>query len=297
MAETENRPPVQVVQAHANHGVVHVDGRARKIHFPRRLARPLAGDQVHIDGHGTLKEIMPRLNSFGRGDGRGRFRAIAANIDRALIVIAPEPAPSADLLHRYLAACLIRNIRPVIVVNKNDLSRPDQPPFTELDALRQLGYEIVETHCLPTPDIDKLKPLLKTGTTLLSGQSGVGKTSLLNALIPDMDLRTSELSRVTGKGRHTTTTASAYPYRGNAWLIDTPGVWEYSLWAMPLHELQRGFPEFYKAPECRFRDCSHRSEPGCGVAAAVDSGLVAQFRHQAWLRLLNEQERLTRSRS
>src|SRR5690625_2757214 len=98
MAETENRPPVRVVQAHANHGVVHVDGQARKIHFPRRLARPLAGDWVHIDSQGTLEKTVARTNSFGRGDGRGRFRAIAANIDRALIVIAPEPAPSADLL-------------------------------------------------------------------------------------------------------------------------------------------------------------------------------------------------------
>ena len=297
MAETENRPPVRVVQAHANHGVVHVDGQARKIHFPRRLARPLAGDWVHIDSQGTLEKTVARTNSFGRGDGRGRFRAIAANIDRALIVIAPEPAPSADLLHRYLAACLIRGIKPVVVVNKNDLERPAQPPFSELEALRQLGHEIVETCCLPRPDIDALKPLAESGTTLFSGQSGVGKTSLLNALVPDLDLRTSELSRVTGKGRHTTTTASAYPYHDNAWLIDTPGVWEYSLWAMPLHELQRGFPEFHKAPKCRFRDCSHRSEPGCGVAAAVDSGLVAQFRHQAWIRLLDEQNRLARSHS
>src|SRR5690625_1306593 len=130
---------------------------------------------------------------------------------------------------------------------------------------------------------------------MYSSQTYLDKTSLLNALVPDLDLPTSELSRVTGKGRHTTTTASAYPYRDNAWLIDTPGVWEYSLWAMPLHELQRGFPEFREAPKCRFRDCSHSSEPGCGVVAALTRGLVAKFRHQAWLRLLDEQERLARN--
>ncbi|HLS06196.1 MAG TPA: ribosome small subunit-dependent GTPase A [Wenzhouxiangella sp.] len=295
MVETAGRAPVRVVQAHANHGVVLVDGQARKIHFPRRLSRPLAGDWVHVDSQGTLEKIVPRTNSFGRGDGRGRFRAIAANIDRALIVIAPEPAPSADLLHRYLAACLIRGVKPVVVVNKSDLERPSQPPFSELGALRQLGYKIIDARCLPRPEIGDLKPLAQSGTTLFSGQSGVGKTSLLNALMPDLNLRTSELSRVTGKGRHTTTTASAYPYRDNAWLIDTPGVWEYSLWAMPLHELQRGFPEFREAPKCRFRDCSHSSEPGCGVVAALTRGLVAKFRHQAWLRLLDEQERLARN--
>src|SRR5690625_2124805 len=223
MAETENRPPVRVVQAHANHGVVVVAGPARQLHLPRGLARPRAGDWVHVDSQGTLEEIVPRTNSFGRGDGRGRVRAIAANIDRALIVIAPEPAPSADLLHRYLAACLIRGIKPVVVVNKNDLERPAQPPFSELEALRQLGHEIVETCCLPRPDIDALKPLAESGTTLFSGQSGVGKTSLLNALVPDLDLRTSELSRVTGKGRHTTTTDSAYPDRDNGSRIGRAG--------------------------------------------------------------------------
>ncbi|NBB91614.1 MAG: ribosome small subunit-dependent GTPase A [Gammaproteobacteria bacterium] len=284
--------PVRLVQAHANHGAAWVNGDLRPVHFPRRIERPLPGDLVHIDDAGTLTAVVERRNLFGRGDGRGRFRPIAANLDRSVIVIASEPAPSRDLLHRYLAAALIRGIEPLIVLNKSDLPRPRQAPFTELQALGELGFEHVEARCLPEPDVAALQSRIGCGITLLAGQSGVGKSSLLNALVPDIEAQTGRLSRVTGKGTHTTTTATAHRHGDDAWLIDTPGVWEYGLWKMDPETLQRGFPEFSKhAAGCRFRDCRHRSEPGCAVVAAVESGALPGFRHQAWLRLLAEQER------
>ncbi|RFF28677.1 MULTISPECIES: ribosome small subunit-dependent GTPase A [unclassified Wenzhouxiangella] len=286
---------VRLVQAHANHGAAAVDGELKPVHFPRRIERPLPGDLVRIDNAGTLTEVLERRNLFGRGDNRGRFRPIAANLDRAVIVIAAEPAPSRDLLHRYLAACLIREIEPLIVVNKSDLPRPEQPPFTELDQLAELGFASIEARCQPDLDVASLEARIRSGVTLLAGQSGVGKSSLLNALIPDLEARTRQLSRVTGKGRHTTTTATAHPYADGGWLIDTPGVWEYGLWKMDARTLERGFPEFSEhAAACRFRDCRHRSEPGCGVIAAVESSALPAFRHEAWLRLLAEQERLGR---
>lgn len=286
---------VRMVQAHANHGVASVNGELRPIHFPRRIERPLPGDLVRIDEAGTLTGLVGRSNLFGRGDGRGRFRPIAANLDRAVIVIAPQPAPSRDLVHRYLTACLIREIEPLIVVNKSDLPAPDQAPFTELEPLAALGFEHVETRCRPDLDIATLAPRLGSGITLFAGQSGVGKSSLLNALIPDLEAQTGELSRVTGKGIHTTTTATAHRFGDGAWLIDTPGVWEYGLWKMPPEDLQRGFPEFAAhSGQCRFRNCRHRSEPGCAVIAAVEAGTLPAFRHAAWLRLLAEQERLGR---
>lgn len=282
----------RMVQAHANHGVADVAGKLFSVHFPRRLDRPLPGDLVRTDEAGTLVEVLERRNVFGRGDGRGRFRPIAANLDRAAVVIAAEPSPSRDLLHRYLAACLINDIEPLIVVNKSDLPRPEQPPFTELDALAELGFDIVGTRCQPDADVAGLERRLAGGITLLAGQSGVGKSTLLNALIPNLQAQTGELSRVTGKGTHTTTTATAHRYLEGAWMIDTPGVWEYGLWKMDAGTLQRGFPEFSgPAARCKFRDCRHRSEPGCGVIAAVDSGALPAFRHEAWLRLLAEQER------
>jgi len=284
--------PFRMIQAHANHGVADVNGELRPVHFPRRFERPLPGDRVNIDEAGTLTEVLNRRNVFGRGDGCGRLRPIAANLDRAVIVIAPEPAPSRDLLQRYLTACLIHDIEPLIVVNKSDLPRPEQPPFTELDELAGLGFESIETRCRPALEIASLEARIRSGVTLFAGQSGVGKSSLLNALIPDLEARTGQLSHVTGKGTHTTTTATAHPYGEEAWLIDTPGVWEYGLWKMDAATLQRGFPEFSRhAAGCKFRDCRHNSEPGCAVIAAVESGTVPAFRHNAWLRLLAEQER------
>jgi len=287
--------PLLMVQAHANHGVAADDHALRPVHFPRRLQRPLPGDRVRIDPSGTLLEVIERRNVFGRGDGRGRFRPIAANLDRAAIVIAAKPPPSRDLLHRYLTTCLICGIEPLIVLNKSDLPCPEQPPFDELEALARLGYTTLETRCLPETRVDALAARIATGVTLIAGQSGVGKSSLLNALIPDLGAQVGNLSRVTGKGTHTTTTATAHRYGQAGWLIDIPGVWEYGLWTMEPTTLTRGFPEFADhAAKCRFRDCRHDSEPGCAVVAAVDSGTLPAFRHRAWQRLLAEQERLGR---
>ena len=282
-----------VVRAWANRGIAQLDeGPLVPFHFPRRLTRPLPGDRVVLDARDALTEVLPRRNEFGRGDARGRFRAAAANLDRAMIVIAPEPAPSADLIHRYITGAILQGIEPVVVVNKSDLTLPQGGPFADLEDLAALGYDMVHTRCKPQPDLGALRELLSDGTSLLTGQSGVGKTSLLNALVPDLDERTGTLSQVTGKGTHTTTTATVYPISDKATLIDTPGVWEYSLWAMPPAELQRGFPEFAPhAAHCRFRDCRHDSEPGCAVRKAAESGAIPASRHAAWLRLLAEQRR------
>lgn len=284
---------VRLVQSHANHGVaLSADGRYLAVHFPRRFERALPGDFVDVDETGSVTAAPRRRNRFGRGDRRGRFRPLAANVDRAAIVIAPEPAPSRDLLHRYLAACHIQGIDALLVVNKRDLPIPSGPPFDELDALAGLGVAVHHTRCRPEPALAGLERVLGSGVTLLAGQSGVGKSSLLNALIPDLQARTGALSRVTGKGTHTTTSATLYPFGHEAFIIDTPGVWEYGLWRMDAEELARGFPEFAShAARCRFRDCRHRGEPGCGVIAAIEAGTLPAFRHEAWLRLLAEQER------
>ncbi len=285
-----------VLSAHGNRGVARRDnGELIAFHFRRRLGRPLPGDRVSIDEHKALCDIAERRNSFGRGDERGRKRHIAANLDRLVIVIAPEPAPSRDLLHRYLAAAEIAGIAAVIVLNKRDLPVPDQLPFDELEDLQAIGYRLLHTRCLPPLELDELPALLSSGTSLLAGQSGVGKSSLLNTLIPDLELHTRALSRVTGKGTHTTTAATLYPLPSGSHVIDTPGVWEYGLWSMEMSTLQRGFPEIHAhAVGCRFRDCSHVSEPGCAVAEAVAAGDIAVSRLAAWRRLLAEQRRLKR---
>jgi ribosome biogenesis GTPase len=288
------RRPARVIQSWANRAIaLGAAERLTPFHLPRRIERPLPGDQVLLDDRDELVELIPRRNQFGRGDARGRFRAIAANLDQALIVIAPTPSPSPSLIPRYLTACAIAGIDAIIIINKSDLPMPDQAPFTQLEALAELGVSVIATRCRPQANVSELAERLAGRTSLIAGQSGVGKTSLVNALIPDLERQTGQLSRVTGKGRHTTTSAVLCQLPDEGWLVDTPGVWEYGLWAMPLNELARGFPEFagYSA-HCRFRDCSHRHEPGCGVRAAVGQGELERFRYEAWIRLLGEQDRL-----
>jgi ribosome biogenesis GTPase / thiamine phosphate phosphatase len=283
-----------VVQASSNRGVAAASS-SELIEFPfrRRIGRPLPGDRITLDAAGALNSIAPRDNVFGRGDPRGRLKPIAANLDQVIIVVAPEPAPSRDLLHRYLAAANIQGVHPLIVVNKSDLDLPGTPPFNELDGFQALGYEVIRTCCTDGASLGCLPERLTGKTSLLAGQSGVGKSSLLNALIPDLDIQTGALSHVTGKGTHTTTTAILHRLVDGGWVVDTPGVWEYGLWRMEFEQLQRGFPEFTDyAGNCRFRNCRHCDEPGCAIRAASENGTLPAFRHEAWLRLLAEQERL-----
>ncbi len=287
---------MRIVTALGNHGLAVPDedptAAPTDLHFRRRTGRPLAGDLVEVDGDGAVSAILPRTSVFGRGTARGEFQPIAANLDTLLVVIAAEPAPSEDLLHRYLAAAWMQGVDPVLVINKCDLSIPDASPFSDL---AELGLEVHRTRAEPPVDLDGLRERLSSGIHLLAGQSGVGKSSLANALLPELGLQTGGLSHSTGKGRHTTTAARLHPLPGSGWLVDTPGVWEYGLWTMPVGELERGFPEFARAPGCRFRNCSHDHEPGCGVRSAAEAGLVPPCRYRAWLRLLDEQRRLAAS--
>ncbi|MDT8448899.1 MAG: ribosome small subunit-dependent GTPase A [Wenzhouxiangellaceae bacterium] len=284
----------RVISAAGNHGLAVAagatgDARPVEILFRRRTGRPLPGDRVRLDADGAVEAIAPRANVFGRGGRRGRFRPIAANLDTLLIVIAAEPAPSVDLLHRYISAARILAIAPLVVVHKFDLQVPDAPPFSDLD---ELDVEVLRTRCEPDVDLDGLPDRLGRGTHLLAGQSGVGKSSLANALLPDLALQTERLSRATGKGRHTTTGARLFRLPAGGWLVDTPGVWEYGLWCMGRETLARGFPEFASRLPCRFRDCSHREEPGCRVREAAGQGLIPASRYRAWLSQLREQQRL-----
>ncbi|MEM1080385.1 MAG: ribosome small subunit-dependent GTPase A [Pseudomonadota bacterium] len=296
-------PVMRVIQSFGGHGWA-VDETRRHlndtsvpipIHYRRTIGRCLPGDHVRLDKDQAVQDIEPRRNCFGRGKANGDYQPIAANLDSLWIVIAPEPAPSAELVHRYIAAARIQSIEPRIVVNKCDLPWPDQAPFNQLD---QFGLDVVQVQCEPKSELDALMPWLQTGVHVLAGQSGVGKSTISNALIPTLDLHTQALSNTTGKGRHTTTTATLHPLSGQGWLVDTPGVWEYSLWSMPIETLELGFPEFLPLKnQCRFRNCRHEHEPGCAVLKAVQQGELPAFRHHAWLQLLAEQARLTPSTS
>lgn len=295
---TSERQSGLVLVSYGSQGVVEIDSGERiNCQYRRSVGRPVCGDQVMIQtdamGSGVVTAIEPRRNEFMRANAKLQKQVIAANLDQVLVVVAPRPAPSRDLVERYLVAVHSLGIEPVIVLNKAELqddsaSNPDSP-LSRLDEYRELGYPVLQTSCKGPPGSESIVPALQNRVSILVGQSGVGKSSLVNALLPDLELQTGAISRVTGKGTHTTTTTIMYSLSCGGRLIDSPGVWEYGLWQMAQRDLAAGFQDFHPHDtQCRFNDCSHRTEPGCGVRAAVESGEIKPWRHASYLRLLEQ---------
>lgn len=286
-----------------NHGMAGTTaGEKLTVHYKRKVGRPLCGDQIVVDTateQAQVIEIQPRSSRFARADQRGRPQWIAANADLVAIVIAAEPAPSHDLIDRYLAACELLQIKPLLVLQKADIDIPAMAALrARLSQYQQLGYPSIEVSAHSGAGMPALRALLHRCRTLFSGQSGVGKSSLISALIPDLNLQTRALSVVTGKGTHTTSTACMYYLSDELHatitgsVIDTPGVWEYSLWQMPPAELATGFVEFKPwLEQCRFRDCRHIDTPGCAVVAALAREDISRLRYDTFLRLAQEQAR------
>ena len=287
-----------VLVSYGNAGIVELPaGERLACTYRRSVGRPYCGDRVEVetfdDGSLAVNAILPRANEFVRAGPRGQKQVIAANLDQVLIVVAPAPEPSRDLLERYLVAVHSLGIQPLIVLNKAEqleqATLSADSPLRRLDEYQALGYPVLRTSCKGAPGIAALTPTLSTRTSILVGQSGVGKSSLANALLPDLDLQTGELSRVTGKGTHTTTTTIMYSLPCGGRLIDSPGVWEYGLWQMTAAELEAGFAEFQPfAGRCRFNDCRHAGEPGCAIRAAVEAGAIREWRYGSYRRLLEQ---------
>jgi ribosome biogenesis GTPase len=294
-----SRSEGRVLVSYGGHGVVRLDdGTPLDCKYRRQVGRPFCGDrvQVAVDDRqsAVVESIHPRRNHFVRGDPQQRRHIVAANLDRVLIVLALRPLPSRDLLERYLVAVHSLDIEPVIVVNKVDLAFYDEteaggPVLGRLSEYQALGYSVLCTSCKKAPGIDQLASELRNETSILVGQSGVGKSSLVRRLLPDLDIQVGELSRATGKGTHTTTTTILYDLPGGGHLMDSPGVWEYGLWRLEPAAIASGFVEFRPfRGQCRFNDCRHNSEPDCAVKQAVQDGRISGWRHAAYLRLLEQ---------
>jgi len=243
----------------------------------------------------VVESILPRDNYFVRTDSRGRKQPVAANLDQVAIIIAMRPLPSQDLLERYLLAVHSLGIKPLIVLNKIDLDVADDDRevrievITHLPDYRALGYEVIFTSCLEDPGIKGLRAHLEGKTSILVGQSGVGKSSLINKLIPDLDIQTHALSDSTGKGTHTTTSTMLYEFGDSGHLIDSPGVWEFGIWKLENIELAEGFIEFKPfLGQCKFNNCLHNSEPGCAIKQANEDGHILDWRYRSYLRLLSQ---------
>lgn len=264
------------------------DGSRVRCHKRSNLPALVTGDAVLWQpdnaGGGVITACEPRRSELGRPDSRGQMRPVAANIDRLIIVAAPSPRTPANLIDRYLVAAAHHDIHPVILLNKVDQLDHVPEMRAELAEYADLGYETHALSAQTEAGMAEIRALVAAGNSVFVGQSGVGKSSIIAALLPEEEIRVAEVSEATGKGRHTTTTARLYHLPGGGNLIDSPGIREFGLWHVDAESLFQGFPELANlAGQCKFRDCRHGSEPGCAVRAAVACGTLSQRRYQSFL--------------
>lgn len=264
-----------------------------------RKQRVVCGDRIswafapRADGP-SVESIEARRNLIERIDVRGRAEPVAANIDRLAIVVAPEPAADWFLVDRYWAGAHLKDIATLLIVNKSDLGTAALE--AELATYRALGLPCREVACQTGAGIADLAEALAGGVTLFVGQSGVGKSSIINALAPAAAAQTAELTR-DAEGRHTTTTARWYRLgRGNSSaIVDAPGVRDFAPPASIVRAAEHGFVEIHElSVNCRFKDCRHMEEPGCAVRNAVMTGLIAARRYESYRRLYRLYEKLAR---
>lgn len=278
------------------------------------VARP---DDAAGAGVGVVERVEPRRGTLTRGarvghdarrGGHRRGHVIAANVDQLLIVTsAAQPRFKPHLVDRYLVAAARGNLRPIVCINKCDLvdeaidyedaeyERAGHALVTVdelLDEFRRLGYACLRTSATRGEGLDELRRELTGKVTVLSGQSGVGKSSLLNAIQPGLELSVGEVSAENEKGRHTTTHATLLPLDFGGYVVDTPGIRSFDLWDLAPGELEACFVEFVAhVPHCRFRDCHHRDEEGCAVVAAVEAGQISDRRYDSYRKMLDEVRR------
>jgi ribosome biogenesis GTPase len=239
-----------------------------------RHLRVVCGDHVvfHSDGKsGVIEDILPRTNLFHRSDAF-RSKPIAANVTQIAVVMAARPSFSLELTQRCILAAEAAGVGSLLVLNKTDL--PETALARErLKLLTRLGYPLVEL-CAHS-DVAPLLPALKGHTTLMIGQSGMGKSTIINALVPDAAANTAEYSEALDTGRHTTTHTRLYPLADDTLLIDSPGLQEFALQHVDADALAHAFVEFRPyLGQCRFRDCRHLNEPGCRIIEAVAEGEI-----------------------
>lgn len=269
-----------------------------------RTTNPVAiGDHVLIESRSEheyhwIVDILPRKNYIIRRATNlsKQGQVIAANLDRALLVVTVNyPITSTTFIDRFLATCEAYNVKASIIFNKTDRYRAE-----EVDELRQLtkiytdvGYRCFQVSAKKGDGMEQLKDFLRQGISLFSGHSGVGKSTIINSLIPGAALRTRAISEVHNAGVHTTTHSEMIPvpYSPGAYIIDTPGIRGFGTLDFEKENICHYFPEIFESSqECKFHNCTHTHEPGCAVHKALDSGKIAQSRFQSYLSILREDQ-------
>lgn len=255
-----------------------------------RCARDTQHEEVRVT------EVLPRRTALWRSSLRGDAELVVANISHLVAVIAPRPAPDYFVIDRYFAAAASSGIASVLVANKSDLGH-EPALHAELAVYESLGATTIACTATSGDGLAGLRAVLKSATAVLVGQSGVGKSSLVNALVPGAGIETADLVRQTGEGRHTTTAARLFDLPDGGRLIDSPGVRDFSPAIDHLEPGTLGYADVaWLAPQCRFLDCRHMREPDCAVAAASGSDKISASRYESYRRMRRLFEQLTEAR-
>lgn len=263
-----------------------VQCRARGI-FKKRGESPLVGDRVRYghteNGEGTVDEILPRHSEL--------IRPPVANVSLAVLLFSlREPDMNVQLLDKFLVHIEHAGLEPLIVLTKGDLAEDDNAAIDGVKTLYEaIGYEVRLTSSVSGEGSDELRDRLAGSISVFAGQSGVGKSSLLNRLVPGLELETSEISMRLGRGRHTTRHVELVPLGNGGFVADTPGFSQLDFLELGVEELSSCFREFAELSEdCKFRGCTHLHEPGCAVIRALENGGVAQSRYEHYKQFFNE---------
>lgn len=283
-----------VIAAHGRHYLVQSGAQRLQCVTRGKKSDVAVGDRVNLKrtspDQAVIESIVPRKTLLYRSD-QYKSKLLAANVTQLFIVVATEPGFSDDLISRALVAAESAGVAAHIVLNKTDITASLAKTRERLAVYGKLGYPVHEVSALTQPEAvcEAFLPLLQGQSTILIGQSGMGKSSLINLIVPDADIATREISAALDTGKHTTTFTRLYAIGDDAAVIDSPGFQEFGLYQLSEGMLERAFREFSPfLGHCRFYNCHHLSEPGCAVLEAVGDGGIAAMRHQLYAQLLHE---------
>lgn len=291
--ETPNLP-ARVITNFGKTIIAELENRELIRCSPRQnLQQIVCGDNVLIqkldNKDAVVTAVLERESLLKKPGFGGKLKPMAANIDQVVIVMSVSPPPNTYLIDRYLVATENLNASGLIILNKTDLADENTDLKALLNEYRELGYNVLPTSIKDKNSIKALDLALNERTSIMVGLSGVGKSSLINTLLPEQNIRVGEVSAASGEGTHTTTSSILYHLPNGGEIIDSPGVRDFGLWNNSAEDVLYGFKEIRDlAGQCKFSDCKHDVEPGCVINKAVDDGLIKQQRFQNYKKIIHE---------
>jgi ribosome biogenesis GTPase len=283
-------------------GLLLANGEEVSARIKGKRIKPVCGDSVMVEPienetDWLIKTINERRNELTRPNMRGQVEVLAANVDTVIVVASVAPLPDWYIVDRYLCAAELMGVNSIVVFNKLDLLDGHDIEIAELQEYRDIGLPVLECSASTGYGVDELRRALAGQCGIVVGQSGVGKSSLINKMVADSQQRTADISSKSGEGRHTTVNSVMIPLQGGGSVIDSPGVRDYAPALSASSDAALGFREIARAAQsCRFANCRHLREPGCAVKDGVDQETISYRRYESFKRVVNLTERLSDSR-